>query len=175
MLISLFMIFNSFNLIFLNHTMSMGLIIIIQTILISLKMSFMLKNSWFSFIIFIMMVGGMMIMFIYMSSIASNEKFKLSKKMLFSNLMITLTFMLIILNLKTLTNENMNFNEMLIMNEEYNYIKMFKNEQQKSIIKFLSLKKFNLMMLITSILLMILMFINWMNFTFKGPLKKTYE
>nr|YP_009555984.1 NADH dehydrogenase subunit 6 [Myllocerinus aurolineatus]QBF03601.1 NADH dehydrogenase subunit 6 [Myllocerinus aurolineatus] len=36
-------------------------------------------NFWFSYILFLIMIGGMLVLFIYMTSIASDEKFKFSK------------------------------------------------------------------------------------------------
>nr|YP_009484297.1 NADH dehydrogenase subunit 6 [Callipogon relictus]AVR43553.1 NADH dehydrogenase subunit 6 [Callipogon relictus]WDD39342.1 NADH dehydrogenase subunit 6 [Callipogon relictus] len=67
---------------FLNHPLSLGIILLIQTLLISLTTGLMNYNFWFSYILFLIMVGGMLILFIYMTSVASNEKFKLSPKLL---------------------------------------------------------------------------------------------
>nr|YP_010507432.1 NADH dehydrogenase subunit 6 [Distenia punctulatoides]UXG19101.1 NADH dehydrogenase subunit 6 [Distenia punctulatoides] len=63
---------------FLNHPLSFGLVIIIQTISIALITGLMNFNFWYSYMIFLIMVGGMLVLFMYMTSIASNEKFKLS-------------------------------------------------------------------------------------------------
>nr|YP_010385071.1 NADH dehydrogenase subunit 6 [Hyphydrus ovatus]UPL65081.1 NADH dehydrogenase subunit 6 [Hyphydrus ovatus] len=63
-----------------NHPMSMGLILMIQTISISLISGFYSYSFWFSYILFIIMVGGMLVLFMYMTSLASNEKFKFSNK-----------------------------------------------------------------------------------------------
>nr|YP_009441601.1 NADH dehydrogenase subunit 6 [Hylastes brunneus]AOY40147.1 NADH dehydrogenase subunit 6 [Hylastes brunneus] len=68
-----------------NHPLSLGFILLTQTILMSLYSSLLYYNSWFSYILFLVMISGLMIMFIYMTSIASNEKFKMPKiKMNFS-------------------------------------------------------------------------------------------
>nr|YP_010554812.1 NADH dehydrogenase subunit 6 [Sternochetus gravis]UYP50697.1 NADH dehydrogenase subunit 6 [Sternochetus gravis] len=69
----------SFIFIFLNHPLSLGCILLIQTILISLSSGFLYFNFWFSYILFLVMIGGMLVMFMYMTSIASNEKFKMPK------------------------------------------------------------------------------------------------
>nr|AYN50432.1 NADH dehydrogenase subunit 6 [Ceratopus sp. CG351] len=69
----------SFIFVFLNHPLSLGFILLIQTIVISMMSGFFYFNFWFSYILFLIMIGGMLVMFIYMTSIASNEKFKLSK------------------------------------------------------------------------------------------------
>nr|YP_010411492.1 NADH dehydrogenase subunit 6 [Callirhopalus sedakowii]URN73823.1 NADH dehydrogenase subunit 6 [Callirhopalus sedakowii] len=67
---------------FLNHPLSFGFIILSQTILISLISGILNLDYWFSYIIFLIMIGGMLVLFIYMTSIASNEKFKFKKKLL---------------------------------------------------------------------------------------------
>nr|WRO45163.1 NADH dehydrogenase subunit 6 [Stenothemus biimpressiceps] len=76
---------------FLKHPLTMGLNLLIQTILIAMITGFMSLNFWISYLLFLVMVGGMLILFMYMTSIASNEKFKFSKP-----LMITLISMIFI-------------------------------------------------------------------------------
>nr|YP_009590301.1 NADH dehydrogenase subunit 6 [Alcidodes juglans]QBM10388.1 NADH dehydrogenase subunit 6 [Alcidodes juglans] len=73
-------LFFSIVFIFLNHPLSMGCILLIQTILTALISGHFYYNYWFSYMLFLIMIGGMMVMFIYMTSIASNEKFSLPKK-----------------------------------------------------------------------------------------------
>nr|YP_010536439.1 NADH dehydrogenase subunit 6 [Chaetocnema confinis]UYC28917.1 NADH dehydrogenase subunit 6 [Chaetocnema confinis] len=80
---------NSLMLIFLKHPLSSGLTLMLQTIMISIMTGKMSMNFWFSYILFIIMIGGMMVLFIYMTSIASNEKFKINPLM-FIILLITL-------------------------------------------------------------------------------------
>nr|YP_010309701.1 NADH dehydrogenase subunit 6 [Berberomeloe castuo]UMR54818.1 NADH dehydrogenase subunit 6 [Berberomeloe castuo] len=78
----------------LSHPLSLGLILLIQTTLISLMSGNFCFNFWFSYILFLVMIGGMLILFIYMTSIASNEKFMFSLKSL-APLMITLNCIMI--------------------------------------------------------------------------------
>nr|YP_010491875.1 NADH dehydrogenase subunit 6 [Ontholestes orientalis]UWM92661.1 NADH dehydrogenase subunit 6 [Ontholestes orientalis] len=68
--------------IFLKHPLSMGITMLIQTILVSLISGILNMNFWFSYILFLIMIGGMLVLFIYMTSIASNEKFKFSNTLL---------------------------------------------------------------------------------------------
>nr|QVM79280.1 NADH dehydrogenase subunit 6 [Niphona lateraliplagiata] len=75
------MLFLAFISLFLNHPLSYGLVLLIQTIFVALMTGMMASNYWFSYIIFLVMVGGMLILFIYMTSVASNEKFKFSIKL----------------------------------------------------------------------------------------------
>nr|YP_010010515.1 NADH dehydrogenase subunit 6 [Callosobruchus maculatus]YP_010876301.1 NADH dehydrogenase subunit 6 [Bruchus pisorum]QOH99483.1 NADH dehydrogenase subunit 6 [Callosobruchus maculatus]WHE17352.1 NADH dehydrogenase subunit 6 [Bruchus pisorum] len=99
MSLMMFIMMMSMMFMFLNHPLSMGMILLIQTILTALMTGLMNYNFWFSYILFLIMIGGMLILFIYMTSIASNEKFKFSMKMLnmmiinFSILMLLILFM----------------------------------------------------------------------------------
>nr|ADO60544.1 NADH dehydrogenase subunit 6 [Drilaster sp. BMNH 840462] len=81
---------------FTSHPLSMGLILLIQTLMISLITGLMSINYWFSYILFIIMIGGMLVLFIYMTSIASNEKFSHNNKILIIMMLFILliTFML---------------------------------------------------------------------------------
>nr|AXS66643.1 NADH dehydrogenase subunit 6 [Curculionoidea sp. 27 KM-2017] len=77
---------------FMNHPLSLGCILLMQTIMISLVSGYLYMNFWFSYILFLIMIGGMLVMFIYMTSIASNEKFKMPKKMLYLCMLSILLF-----------------------------------------------------------------------------------
>nr|AWN56272.1 NADH dehydrogenase subunit 6 [Glena unipennaria] len=72
----------SILMIFYNHPMSMGANLILQTIMIVILIGPMNYSFWFSYILFLIMIGGMLILFMYMTSIASNEKFKFSINLL---------------------------------------------------------------------------------------------
>lgn len=54
----------------------MGFILLIQTILNCLLTGVITKRFWFSYILFLIFIGGILILFIYMASLASNEKLK---------------------------------------------------------------------------------------------------
>nr|QVM79254.1 NADH dehydrogenase subunit 6 [Stenocorus meridianus] len=120
--------FLSILFLFLNHPLSFGMILLLQTILISLLTGMLTFNYWFSYMLFLIMIGGMLILFIYMTSIASNEKFKFSFKLLiFSSLMLSVTIMIILidnyflnLNFFDLKNQNMNLNFYISMKKFLN-------------------------------------------------------
>nr|WCS91781.1 NADH dehydrogenase subunit 6 [Dyscolus orthomus] len=79
---------------FLNHPMSMGLILLIQTLLIALMSGMYSYSYWFSYILFLVMIGGMLVLFIYMTSLASNEMFNFSMKMsIFIMIIISITML----------------------------------------------------------------------------------
>nr|YP_009369715.1 NADH dehydrogenase subunit 6 [Pseudophyllus titan]ARO46870.1 NADH dehydrogenase subunit 6 [Pseudophyllus titan] len=56
-----------------KHPMSMMLIIISQTLTLAFTMSLITKTFWMSYILFLVMLGGMLILFLYIASLASNE------------------------------------------------------------------------------------------------------
>nr|YP_010166748.1 NADH dehydrogenase subunit 6 [Porhydrus obliquesignatus]QRV62852.1 NADH dehydrogenase subunit 6 [Porhydrus obliquesignatus] len=80
---------------FLKHPMSMGFVLLLQTILISLISGFYSYSFWFSYILFLIMIGGMLILFMYMTSLASNEKFKFSMKITSMIIISLMMFMII--------------------------------------------------------------------------------
>nr|YP_010894882.1 NADH dehydrogenase subunit 6 [Amiota yifengi]WJW73395.1 NADH dehydrogenase subunit 6 [Amiota yifengi] len=112
------------SIIFINmiHPLSMGLTLLIQTTLICLLTGLMAKNFWYSYILFLIFMGGVLVLFIYVTSLASNEMFNLSIKLMLS-LMITL-FFLIILSIiidKPSLLFFMNNNEMESISNNYSY------------------------------------------------------
>nr|YP_002791169.1 NADH dehydrogenase subunit 6 [Dysdercus cingulatus]ABZ02005.1 NADH dehydrogenase subunit 6 [Dysdercus cingulatus] len=73
----------SFSLMWVKHPISMGLMIITQTLNISMMIGMISGSFWFSYVIVIVMLSGMLVLFIYMASIASNEKFFTPIKMIY--------------------------------------------------------------------------------------------
>ena len=60
----------------LNHPLSTGLVLLAQTVLISVSVGLFGKRYWFSYILFLIFLGGMLVLFIYVASLAANEQFK---------------------------------------------------------------------------------------------------
>uniref|UniRef100_UPI003002C5F0 NADH dehydrogenase subunit 6 n=1 Tax=Anaxarcha sinensis TaxID=2033272 RepID=UPI003002C5F0 len=81
---------------FLNHPLSMGLILFLQAISMCLISGFMSLSFWFSYILLLIYLGGMLILFMYVTSLASNEMFFYSNKilltMLFSPIIFIVTY-----------------------------------------------------------------------------------
>nr|ALO76096.1 NADH deshydrogenase subunit 6 [Clambus sp. CLA01] len=123
------MIMLSFIFMFMSHPMSMGSILLIQTILTSIYTIKFSITSWFSYMFFLIMIGGMLVLFIYMTSIASNEKFKFNSLILiFSIIFLTLSLYItynqpMVMEISNLTQEYStyyNYNNTNIM-KLYNY------------------------------------------------------
>nr|YP_009865005.1 NADH dehydrogenase subunit 6 [Linuparus trigonus]QKE42643.1 NADH dehydrogenase subunit 6 [Linuparus trigonus] len=60
------------------HPLSAGMVLLIQTILVSLTTGLVAPSFWFSYILFLIFLGGMLVLFIYVASLASNESFSVS-------------------------------------------------------------------------------------------------
>nr|YP_010454714.1 NADH dehydrogenase subunit 6 [Epeorus montanus]QZZ23890.1 NADH dehydrogenase subunit 6 [Epeorus montanus] len=67
-----------FTFITMSHPLAMGLILLCQTLLISLVTGLLAPSFWFSYILFLVFLGGMLVLFIYVTSLASNEMFSIS-------------------------------------------------------------------------------------------------
>nr|YP_009353181.1 NADH dehydrogenase subunit 6 [Rhombodera brachynota]AOY36161.1 NADH dehydrogenase subunit 6 [Rhombodera brachynota]AVE15593.1 NADH dehydrogenase subunit 6 [Rhombodera brachynota] len=80
---------------FLNHPLSMGLILFLQTISMCLISGFMSLSFWFSYVLLLIYLGGMLVLFMYVTSLASNEMFFYSNKILFTIAFLPLFFLYI--------------------------------------------------------------------------------
>nr|AXS65158.1 NADH dehydrogenase subunit 6 [Coleoptera sp. 8 KM-2017] len=110
----------------LKHPLSMGMILLIQTLMTSLMTGNMNQNFWFSYILFLIMIGGMLILFMYMTSIASNEKFKMNlKMMLFTFLIPAMIFIFMPLTKTNINNSETNTLEEIT--ETYSMLNKFMN------------------------------------------------
>nr|YP_009939484.1 NADH dehydrogenase subunit 6 [Eristalis cerealis]QNV48725.1 NADH dehydrogenase subunit 6 [Eristalis cerealis] len=122
MLYSLTLIF-SFIFLQMNHPLSMGLMLLIQTIMVSCITGLMTKSFWFSYILFLIFVGGMLVLFIYMTSLASNEMFALSMKMtLISIISLFILMMMMFFMDKMLSSFNLMNNEMISITNLNSYM-----------------------------------------------------
>nr|QCF39635.1 NADH dehydrogenase subunit 6 [Glomeridesmus spelaeus] len=68
MLMSISMIFTQ-----LSHPMEMSILLIIMTLTISINSLMFSMTQWFSYILFLIYMGGVMVMFMYMSSLTPNK------------------------------------------------------------------------------------------------------
>nr|YP_009643490.1 NADH dehydrogenase subunit 6 [Dysdercus decussatus]APO08933.1 NADH dehydrogenase subunit 6 [Dysdercus decussatus] len=103
----------SFSLLWVKHPISMGLMIITQTLNISMMVGMISGSFWFSYVIVIVMLSGMLVLFIYMASIASNEKFFTPVKMIY----MSVSMIIVGLIMQIFLNPSMlEFNKMQMIN-----------------------------------------------------------
>nr|YP_010265780.1 NADH dehydrogenase subunit 6 [Coquillettidia nigricans]UIS24534.1 NADH dehydrogenase subunit 6 [Coquillettidia nigricans] len=94
----LMIMYMSISMIFfqMKHPLSMGMTLLIQTFLTCLISGIFMKTFWYSYILFLIFVGGMLILFIYMISLSSNKMFSnsffITFTFLFINIILTLMF-----------------------------------------------------------------------------------
>uniref|UniRef100_A0AAU6PC39 NADH dehydrogenase subunit 6 n=1 Tax=Ledropsis sp. TaxID=3133679 RepID=A0AAU6PC39_9HEMI len=65
---------------FLVNPLSMGVLLLLYSFFVCLFVAKIMLSSWFCIIIMLVMIGGLLVIFMYISSISSNEKFKLKFK-----------------------------------------------------------------------------------------------
>nr|YP_009532946.1 NADH dehydrogenase subunit 6 [Euclimacia badia]AYG51281.1 NADH dehydrogenase subunit 6 [Euclimacia badia] len=123
---------SSINFMKTNHPLAMGLNLMIQTILISILCGYMYMTYWFNYIMFLIMIGGMLILFIYVTSLASNELFNISIKDLSLLLMFMMIIILMMMNIDNFINLKNSSETNFLMNflnkeNNYNLIKLYNN------------------------------------------------
>nr|YP_010526996.1 NADH dehydrogenase subunit 6 [Marumba sperchius]UXR12333.1 NADH dehydrogenase subunit 6 [Marumba sperchius] len=170
--ISMIMIMLSMMMYFLNHPLSMGFMILIQTMLTCMLSGMLIKTYWFSYILFLTFLGGLLVLFIYMSSIASNELFSMSNNMKITFLLMIL--LLLLIQLFFYKNLNwMNFNNNLEMNKFIN-IMFINNENNINLNKLYNSYSSKLMLLLIIYLFITLIAIVKITNIFYGPLRMYY-
>nr|YP_011035837.1 NADH dehydrogenase subunit 6 [Penicillidia jenynsii]WRI60693.1 NADH dehydrogenase subunit 6 [Penicillidia jenynsii] len=118
----LFLLF-SFNFLFLiiKHPLSMSLILLIQTLIISIMSGMMNKNFWFSYILFLIFIGALLILFIYITSLTSNKMFNFSYKMIFIPMFFFMIFLMMKMNFFNWNFMNSDMMKMNEMNYSFNF------------------------------------------------------
>nr|AWB99574.1 NADH dehydrogenase subunit 6 [Anopheles aff. oswaldoi SPForm PGF-2018]AWB99587.1 NADH dehydrogenase subunit 6 [Anopheles aff. oswaldoi SPForm PGF-2018]AWB99600.1 NADH dehydrogenase subunit 6 [Anopheles aff. oswaldoi SPForm PGF-2018] len=119
-----------------KHPLSMGLMLLIQTFLTCLITSIYVKTFWFSYVLFLIFLGGMLILFIYVTSLSSNEMFSMSFSLTMISLIIFSFFTILFfimdkslieqfitnMEMEKLSNMNNLINEnILSLNKMYNF------------------------------------------------------
>nr|AII02473.1 NADH dehydrogenase subunit 6 [Astrotischeria sp. MJT-2014] len=167
-MISMFILLLSMMMYFMNHPLSMGLTILIQTLLLCLLSGMFINTYWFSYILFLTFMGGLLVLFIYVSSIASNEMFNFSLKWFL--------FMLLLVVMMSLLLTYLNINYNLYMNSDmmnfFENINLFNNKINKFYLSKLynSYNFYFMMMLIIYLFITLLSIVKITN-VFYGPIR----
>nr|AQP28321.1 NADH dehydrogenase subunit 6 [Bulbitermes sp. A TB-2017] len=143
-----------------KHPMAMGLMLLMQTIMVCLISGTMYKSFWFSYILFMIMIGGMLVLFMYMTSLASNEMFSPSNKMMMFS---SIAMPILIYVMPTLTNnKEMNIHSTMMENEITTTTTVMYNQMMGTMTT----------MLVVYMLLTLIVVVNIINVS-KGPLRHT--
>ena len=97
-----------------NHPLSLGIILFIQIINTSLLLVYFTFNRWFSFIIFLIIISGLLLLFIDITTLASNEKFNVNVNLIQKIILFTplITFLIIKINI-------LNYSSIITIHKEY--------------------------------------------------------
>nr|QXG19300.1 NADH dehydrogenase subunit 6 [Drosophila lacteicornis] len=158
------------SIIFLNmiHPLAMGLTLLIQTIFICLISGLMTKSFWYSYILFLIFLGGMLVLFIYVTSLASNEMFNLSIKLtLFSGMILFILFIISFLIDKNTTSLFLLNNEMESIFNQNSYFL----ENSLSLNKLYNFPTNFITILLMNYLLITLIVVVKITKLFKGPIR----
>nr|YP_009630789.1 NADH dehydrogenase subunit 6 [Astictopterus jama]QBS14450.1 NADH dehydrogenase subunit 6 [Astictopterus jama] len=168
--LSINMITISFLMLFIKHPLSMGLLILIQTLFICLISGLIIHTYWFSYILFLTFLGGLLVLFIYISSIASNELFNMSLKNYFYYMCIFILFNMTYIFINKF-NEMNSLNNLNEMNNFFNYFIFFNNENNINLSKLYNKHNYMMMMMMIIYLFITLVAIVKITNIFYGPLR----
>nr|YP_009350296.1 NADH dehydrogenase subunit 6 [Nitiditermes fulvus]AQP26746.1 NADH dehydrogenase subunit 6 [Nitiditermes fulvus] len=143
-----------------KHPMAMGMLLLMQTTMVCLISGTMYKSFWFSYILFMIMIGGMLVLFMYMTSLASNEMFSPSNKMLLT-MMLMLPILTPIMS-NTINNKEMNTHETMMENEIMTTTTVMYNQMMGTMTT----------LLVLYMLMTLIVVVNIINVS-KGPLRHT--
>nr|YP_009048419.1 NADH dehydrogenase subunit 6 [Melanargia asiatica]YP_010528787.1 NADH dehydrogenase subunit 6 [Melanargia meridionalis]AHH92994.1 NADH dehydrogenase subunit 6 [Melanargia asiatica]UXW65909.1 NADH dehydrogenase subunit 6 [Melanargia meridionalis] len=169
MFMSLMVIFLSIFMFFINHPISMGLLILLQTLLTCLLLGMLINSYWFSYILFLVFLGGLLVLFIYVSSVASNELLN----MYFTSKSLIL-FWILIMSFSFLLNNNLNWLNFSFNEDMINFINMFLisyNENNINLYKLYNEQTYLLMIMMIIYLFITLIAVVKITNIFFGPLR----
>nr|WAK83101.1 NADH dehydrogenase subunit 6 [Janus sp.] len=155
------------------HPVQMMIYLIIMTTMMCLKISFMYSNFWFSYLLFLTMIGGILILFLYFVSLSSNELMNFSK---YSHTMILIngTFTLALMLFKIYKFDPFSI---ISMESLFNNL-MFTEKNWSNAMNFNSFQMFNSNYKITLMIMAYLLFVLYtlmkMCMKFYGPLRQRF-
>nr|WIL96426.1 NADH dehydrogenase subunit 6 [Pseudomiza obliquaria] len=172
MFFSMMMFSISIIMLFLNHPLSIGLMILLQTMLMCLISGMLIKTYWFSYILFLTFLGGLLVLFIYVSSIASNEMFNLTFNI--KMIIMILIFILLMNQIYFYFYENlswMNLSNNMNDNNNFLFMSFFNNENKINLNKLYNNQTHMMMIMLVIYLFISLIAIIKITNIFYGPLR----
>nr|WPW47227.1 NADH dehydrogenase subunit 6 [Halobates flaviventris] len=142
----------------LKHPLSMGFNLILITFLSSIIMGIWMKYTWYSYILVLVMLGGMLVLFMYMASIASNEIMKFSFKTLI------MMFISMIISMTLLKEEMLSYSPAIIQTMD--------GQQNMSMMKLFNTQSSIITIMMALYLLMTMIYVIFITNTFEGPMRK---
>lgn len=150
----------------------MGLIILIQTLLTCLLTGIIIKTYWFSYILFLTFLGGLLVLFIYVSRIASNEIFNpiinIKKSIFFILIIIIITQFIFFNNIFWI---NLSINSDII--NFLDLILFFNNENKINLRKLYNNQTFLIIIILVIYLFITLIAVVKITNIFYGPIRSS--
>nr|YP_010397561.1 NADH dehydrogenase subunit 6 [Boreoheptagyia kurobebrevis]UQJ73470.1 NADH dehydrogenase subunit 6 [Boreoheptagyia kurobebrevis] len=154
-----------------KHPMAMGMMLLIQTLFICLITGNYSKTFWFSYVLFLIFLGGMLVLFIYVTSLASNEMFNFSMKIfILSLIFLFLSLMIMMIMDNSIISSFLSNNE---MNSLIN-MKSFIGENTISLSKLYNFPTNMMTILLINYLFLTLIAVVKITDIFEGPLRPKY-
>lgn len=152
------------------HPLTLMLILILLTFIITLQINCTF-TSWLPFILFLTIIGGLIIIFIYITRLTNNELFTINLKLILKNILKTLPILLIIIFIYYF-----NTNRYTIINKQYNWLTNFSyntsNQNNNINILYINFYNKSTLFLILYLYYSIICIINICS-KFKAPLRQT--
>nr|ASM82784.1 NADH dehydrogenase subunit 6 [Neopanorpa chelata] len=169
---SLLMLNTIISLIFtqMKHPLAMGLLLLTQTLVICLTIGMISKTFWFSYILFLVFLGGMLVLFIYMTSLASNEMFSMSFKLICSFFLFL--FLITLINLMLDKNLILSTFSNFDMNNFTEFFMLKTNENSLNLTKLYNQPTSMITLLLINYLLLTLIVVVKITNIFYGPLRQ---
>lgn len=143
----------------------------IQTLLICLTTGLITKSFWFSYILFLVFLGGILVLFIYVTSLASNEIFSISIKLtILSIILLSTLFLISIIIDKNLVRNWFINNEIESITNYYSYF----SENSLSLNKLYNFPTNFVTIILINYLLITLIAVVKITKLSKGPLRSIY-
>lgn len=146
------------------------MIILIQTLIVCVLSGILINSYWFSYILFLVFLGGLLVLFIYVSSVASNELFNINFFLKNSIIFILLlSFILRILYIYNLNWLNFSFNYEI--KNLINFFIFFNNENKINLTKLYNNQTYLIIFILIIYLFITLVAIVKITNIFFGPLR----
>nr|YP_009738150.1 NADH dehydrogenase subunit 6 [Cephalopina titillator]QIB71456.1 NADH dehydrogenase subunit 6 [Cephalopina titillator] len=154
-----------------KHPLAMGLTLLIQTTSITLMTGAMTQSFWYSYILFLIFLGGMLVLFIYVTSLASNEMFSMKKNLTMMYLLLLLTSSLLLMIMDN--NKLLNYHN--LETKLMDHTNMFMEENSLSLNKLYNYPSNLMTILLMNYLLITLIAIVKITDFSKGPLRPMFN
>nr|UJG45355.1 NADH dehydrogenase subunit 6 [Siphonoperla burmeisteri] len=152
-----------------NHPLAMGLMLLIQTLCICVITGFLTQSFWFSYILFLVFLGGLLVLFIYVTSLASNEMFSMSTKTL---LMAIIPFNMIMMTLLIIDPMPFLINSLNMDMAQIETLNLYQEEATPALMKLFNQPTGAITLMLVLYLLLTLIAVVKITSIFFGPLRQ---